>query len=625
MNSSDTTAKTTHDLWIESRQFQIAMSRPTPTTIELKVTRPIGLTTVDGAVLLLNKKPISGTNYPLDGTTYTGSTDESVIADSIVGPDGAHVISFWSGILAKPFPESVDNLSTQTTSFIVTISNTLPNQLYYASIHGASNVLQYYPVGVQSYPLEGSRVEKGVAAFAGSIPTLPEAPLSPTTGMVYHDQQLNLIQYWTGEIWIPTRADTILTGTVNPGIQGQVYLLGGGILKIFNGIKWIQGTSSNLQFRTQTGWIPLSNVSGRIDLPKEPESGDFIWNYTTSRAQYWDGDAWQTPSAASTLLNLGSTLVPAFISPMTIEGLDLIDPFLGQLFYNSVTKDLNAWDGTTWRLANTAQAGTPTSDKISIGNDGSYDERIRLIKVLKNQLGWPQSCVELKEEQFNIAIDNALDNYRQWCDGAYRLQYVMFQLVANQQTYYLNNPTDKTDRIVDVGKIHRLNILGIETANGNDAVWSSGILTSYYSAVQVDILSLHLLSSMSEEFQRLFAGDLTFLWDEPSRELLVTRKIYRNEKVIIECNMERSEQELLVDRWCKQFMQNYALAECKMMLGMIRSKFTSGTPGAAGTITLNGEMLISEARQDMAELKQSCLDYEYGGHVNGGNQSFLFS
>jgi hypothetical protein len=199
----------------------------------------------------------------------------------------------------------------------------------------------------------------------------------------------------------------------------------------------------------------------------------------------------------------------------------------------------------------------------------------------------------------------------------------MYPLLAGQQTYYLNSATDRTDHIVGVSKVHRLNVLGIQPIGGSDAIWSSGILTSYYSAVSVDILSMHMLSSLSEEFQRLFAGDLTFLWDEPSRELFITRKIDRNEKVILECLMERPEQELLLDRWSKQFIQNWALAECKMQLGMIRSKYSSGTPGAAGTITLNGEMLISEARQDMTELKQSALDFEWGGHVGQGNVSFL--
>ena len=116
-----------------------------------------------------------------------------------------------------------------------------------------------------------------------------------------------------------------------------------------------------------------------------------------------------------------------------------------------------------------------------------------------------------------------------------------------------------------------------------------------------------------------------YQWNESTRELYFTRAIRGNETVIIECMCERTEQELLSDRWCKQFLQNYALAEVKMMLGMIRSRFSSGTPGAGGTITLNGELLIAEARQDMTELREQLLNYEYGGMIGNGNCSFLFA
>jgi hypothetical protein len=61
-----------------------------------------------------------------------------------------------------------------------------------------------------------------------------------------------------------------------------------------------------------------------------------------------------------------------------------------------------------------------------------------------------------------------------------------------------------------------------------------------------------------------------------------------------------------------------------MQLGIIRSKYSSGTAGATGNITMNGELLISEANQDMAQLKEACLsNFEFGGHVGQGNCSFL--
>jgi hypothetical protein len=306
-----------------------------------------------------------------------------------------------------------------------------------------------------------------------------------------------------------------------------------------------------------------------------------------------------------------------------VEPVLLAPPYLGQLFYNTSTKVLNVWNGTEWQQANTDQQGTPTSDKISIGTDGSYDERVRLIKVLKNQLGWPVQCVELKEEQFNVAIDNALDTYRQLCDNAYTTRYFLFTLIEGQQTYYLNDPIVGTDHIVGINKISRLNILGANSLSWDSNIYFQTFLNQYYSSGYTDILSIHLLHNLSEEFQRLFAGDMTFVWNEALRELFITRKIARTEKVIIEAYCERTEQELLLDRWCKQFLQNWALAECKEQLGLIRSKYSSGTPGAQGPINLNGELLISEARQDMTELREQLLNYEFGGLVGGGNKSFL--
>lgn len=618
-------ARTTHELWVEARLFTLAITRTSPSTLELTIVRPQTLSVTDGYVILVGTKPISGSNYPEDGTSYQASTDLAVPADRIESGSGAQVVAFHSGILGNPMPAGTIDPIKKTITTTLTLTNANSTQLYYASVHAATNVLQYYPIGVQSYPLEASRIEKDSSTYAGNIPSLASAPTDPTEGFVYHDQQLNLVQYWTGTTWIPTRADSILTGPQHPGIAGQTYLLNSSQLRVFDGSKWREATPSNLQFRVGSSWVPFTKVSALLQLPSSPAIGDLVWDYTTQRAQYWDGVAWIHPNSTNSLFTTTSGLIPAFVTPLVLEPVELPNPTIGQLFYNTTTQTLDAWTGVTWKQANTNQAGTPITDKIAIGTDGTYDERIRLINILKGQLGWPQNCLELTEEQFNFAIDNALDTYRQLSDGAYRMQYVMFPLIAGQQTYFLNSATDKTDRIVDVSKVHRLNILGFQTGSGMDAVWTSGILTSYYSGATVDILSLHMLASLGEEFQRLFAGDLTFLWNEASRELFFTRRVARNEKVIIECLMERTEQELLLDRWCKQFIQNYALAEAKMTLGLIRSRFSSGTPGAAGTITQNGELLVSEARQDMIELREELLNFEYGGHVGQGNVSFLFA
>jgi hypothetical protein len=613
--------RTTHDLWIDARQFTITTSRPTPTTVQLDITYPTALTAADGAVVLFHDKPLSPGSYPEDGTQYVASTDFAAPADIIPTQGGFHVVGFYSAALGNPLP-GVD--VSGTSSFTITITNTDPNTLYYASVHAASNVLQYYPFGIQSYPLEGSRIEKDSSTYTGNIPSLPEPPTSPTLGMAYYDEGMNLVQYWTGSQWVATRTDAIVAGPFNPASPGMAYFYTmRSEVRIFDGAKWVTASPSNLQLLAPgPTWVPMTSVTSGTKLPDTPNVGDIFWNFTTQRGQYWDGVAWIYPTSANTLFN-APPLTPAFTTPFLLESDELMTPYVGQLFYNTTQKVLNGWTGSSWVQVNTDQEGTPSTDKNAIGNDGSYDERLRLIQVLKGELGWPVMCVELKEEQFNIAIDNALDTYRQLSDAAYKRAHILFTLIEGQQLYYLNSAVDKTDKIVSVNKIHRLNILGANSLNWDSNVYFQTFLNQYYSSGYTDILSIHLVHGLSEDFQRLFAGDMTFSWDEASRELFIARKIARNEKVIIEAFMERTEQELLLDRWCRQFLQGWALAECKMYLGLIRSKFSSGTPGANGPINLNGELLVSEARQDMTELREQLLNYEFGGLAGSGNVSFL--
>jgi hypothetical protein len=617
---SDINTVTTHDLWVEARQFKIDLSRPTPDTLELKLTRPASLSVADGAVVILGTAAVDANGWPSDGEKYTGSTVYGDPAADVIY--NHQVIAFYSGIMGAAFPTGTVNGTN--IEWTLTVTGTDPNAIYYASVHAASKILQYYPLGVQSYPLEAANLEKNSSTFAGSIPSLPSAPTSPTPGMVYYDQQLKIVQYWdsTRSVWVPTRTDTIMSGTTNPGVLGQTYLLAGNALKVFDGKSWVKADATNMMFLTNGTWSPLGSVQGLTDLPPSPVVGDVVYNFTSARVQYWDGSAWQIPTPSTALFNNAGVLVPAFTTPFTTEYEDLFAPYVGLLYYNTSQHQLNVWNGSSWEKANTDQEGSPTTDKIGIGNDGTYDQRIRLVNILKAQLGWPAQCVELSEEQFNIAIDNALDTYRQLSVGGYEQRFMVYNIIPGQQVYFLNSPVDRTDAVVSVMKVHRLNLLGINGA-GPDNTWGMAYAQQFASIISGGaLLDTHLIHSWTDEFTRLFAGDLPFTWNEARRELFIKRAIRTNEKVVLEVEIERSEQELLLDRWCKQWLQGWAIAECKEVLGLIRSKYSSGTPGAAGTITLNGDTLLSEARQDFTDLREQLLNYE-ANNAEHGNLALL--
>lgn len=615
------TQNTTHDLWVEARQFSLTASRLDASSMQLTIQFPATLNIIDGYVLLVSNSPFTVDTQPSDGVEYVAST---VIGEPTASKiDGAQVVAFYSKTKLKPAPV------TKVNEYFIsnlTVTNLDPATVYYCSVHGVSNVLQYYPFGIQSYPLDASRIETAKGVFAGNLLTLPYAPTTPSPGFVYYDKSLDLVQYYdaANEIWLSTRMDTILSGTTNPGVLGQTYLINGTELKGFDGSKFVHLTFENTVVKDSTNsFVAMNKVFSGTTTPETPTVGDFFYSYTTERIQYFDGVSWQFVKPGTVLLVKTGSMLPMFTTKFTVEYDDLVEPYNGLLFYNTELKQLNVWNGTKWTKCNTSQDGTPSTDKIGIGTDGTYDDRQRLIKTIKLQLGWPTQCVELTEEHFNIGIDNALDTYRQLCSHAYERRFMMYTLFANQAVYFLNSPIDHTDKVVNVTRIFRLNTFGLTTgATWDTNVFIQNFASFYYSTAYVDLLSIHLMANLQEEMSRIFAGEYMFTWSEARREMMLTRRVPQNEKVVLEVFMEKTEQEIILDRFAKQFIQGWALAECKEMLGLIRSKYTSGTPGASGNITLNGDTLLTEARTDFTEWKQALIDWE---HASGeaGNISFL--
>ena len=180
-----------------------------------------------------------------------------------------------------------------------------------------------------------------------------------------------------------------------------------------------------------------------------------------------------------------------------------------------------------------------------------------------------------------------------------------------QPVYYLNDPRVGTNTIVDILKIHRVSSLGGLTTSGDNGAYAQVFLNQYFGPQQVDLVSVHLMASLQEQFDLIFAADLSWQWSESRRELFINRKIYRKEKVLVEAWVERTEQELLVDRDLKQWLQAWAEAEVMLILGQIRSKYGS-LPGAGGGISLNGSDLLQRGDAIQVECLRQIVDMEVG-------------
>jgi hypothetical protein len=184
-------------------------------------------------------------------------------------------------------------------------------------------------------------------------------------------------------------------------------------------------------------------------------------------------------------------------------------------------------------------------------------------------------------------------------------------IMKSQDVYYLNDPSTGTDKIVDVQKIHRLNMLGLVNFTP-DNIYAQQFLNQFYApGVGYDLVSIHLIHALSETYTQLFAGDVAYNWREAARELKIYRRFATNEKVLVECSCEKLEQELLVDRWAQQWIQQWAEAELMLILAQIRGKFAT-LPGPGGGLSLNADTLITQAQQYQEDCLRQIRDFEVG-------------
>lgn len=410
-----------------------------------------------------------------------------------------------------------------------------------------------------------------------------------------------------------TTASVELTG-LDPE---QVYYVSGHLISNVKSYYTI-GVRSYPQ--STTSEVFAGDINKQYSPPTNPVVGDTYFDEVQKLVFFWNGTEWQ-PTTAHTVITGNFDPVP----PLPVPEPPAVSPYppdypqVGDFFYNVTQKMLKLWTGSTWRPAESVQ-GVPNYDKQDVGTNLSYTARANLIDILKKQLGYPVVCVELIEDHYNIAINNALQEFRRRADNAYTKQYFFMTIQAFQDKYYLNEPSVGTDAIVDVLRIHRLNFLGLVNF-APDNIYAQQFLNQFYApGVSYDLVAIHLIHAMSELFTQIFAGEIAFNWREASRELRIYKKFGYAEKVLIETSCEKMEQELLVDRWAQQWIQQWAEAELMFMLAHIRGKFAT-LPGPGGGLSLNSDSLLAEGQRLQEDCLRQIKDYEVG--QNGPDTFFM--
>lgn len=423
-----------------------------------------------------------------------------------------------------------------------------------------------------------------------SFISFPTDPTSLVVDEVWMNPLTNMWNRWDGAVW--QNFDPI-DSTLDPSL-------------LPTGTFWYDTTSVQLKQWNGSTWVALTYST----IPLTPTKGALWFDTTTTTLREWNGTSWIiSPGLATTELNSDGNLLFTSTSSGSTSFITLVDGVL----FSSLTPIGTILDPTP---GSDGINPVPMYQQHGVGDDGTTDERRELMDSIRAQLGYPVVDVELTKYQLDTAVTSGIEALRKRSSSAYKRAFFFMDVRRGQQSYLLTNKTVGFNKIVTVMGLYRMTSAFLSTAYGN-GVFGQVVLQQLYTMGTFDLLSYHLVAQYIEQLEDLFASRLMFQWNEHTRKLDILQSFSQTEKILVDATIERTEQELLTDRWTKTWIEKFALATARLMLGEIRGKYAS-LPGAGGGVALNASDLMSRADADILELLDQVDNYivnnveEYG-------------
>ena len=220
----------------------------------------------------------------------------------------------------------------------------------------------------------------------------------------------------------------------------------------------------------------------------------------------------------------------------------------------------------------------------------------------KAMLGDGMVDVELDPIHYETALNRALAVFRQRSDNAVEESYVFLNLLVDTNEYIL--PAE----IQQVRQIYRRSI-GSRTGGGSGGTVFEPFNLAYTNTYLLSstnmggLLTYELFAQYQELVGKMFGSFINFTFNSQSKKLRIEQRPRTEESVMLLCYNIRPDFALISDTYSGQWIKDYALANCKMMLGQAREKFAQ-IAGPQGGSSLNGAALKTEAQTEMDKLME---------------------
>lgn len=229
----------------------------------------------------------------------------------------------------------------------------------------------------------------------------------------------------------------------------------------------------------------------------------------------------------------------------------------------------------------------------------------------RTMLGDGMIDIELDPVHYTTALDRALGVFRQRSDNAVEESFAFLTLKEQQNEYILPK------EIQQVRQIYRRSI-GSRTGNGSGGTVFEPFNLAYTNTYLLSstnmggLLTYELFAGYQEQVGKMFGSFINFHWNPQSRKLIIHQRPRGDESVMLWVYNTRPDWAIIEDTYAGQWVKDYSLANCKIMLGQAREKFAS-IAGPQGGTALNGAALKSEGQADIDRLTEELKTSVSGG------------
>jgi hypothetical protein len=231
-------------------------------------------------------------------------------------------------------------------------------------------------------------------------------------------------------------------------------------------------------------------------------------------------------------------------------------------------------------------------------------------EYIRTLLGDGMIDVELDAKHYNIAIDRALAKYRQRSSNSVEESFAFLTLEIDKNEYILPK------EVMSVREVFRRSI-GSRTGGGDGGSLFEPFNLAYANTYLLStsnmggLATYYMFSSYQKEVGKLFGSYILFDFNPTTKKLRITQRPRGQESVLVWLYNHRPEFSLFEDNYAGIWLRDYALAQCKIMLGEAREKFATIASPQGGT-QLNGAAMKAEGLAQIEKLELELTMYVDG-------------